>query len=76
MNDLFEQLRNYGRKSKENEAATGIGVGLLATPSRPLNKFAVYVKENYNLVKKENNLTSHKDVMLELSKNFKLLSSK
>lgn len=45
------------------------------TPRQP-NKFALYVKDNYNSVKKENNLNSHKDVMQELSKNFKMLSYK
>lgn len=74
MNDVFEQLRNVGRKSKENTGS--IAASAFATPSRPLNKFAVYVKDNYNLVKRENNLTSHKDVMAELSKNFKLLATK
>lgn len=46
-----------------------------ATPRQP-NKFALYVKDNYGSVKKEKNLSNHKDVMQELSKNFKTLSTK
>ena len=46
----------------------------LATP-RPLalGPFALFVKEKYNLVKHEKKLTSQKDIMQELSKQFKAL---
>ena len=46
------------------------------TPARTPNKFAQFVKDHYNTIKKEKNLASHKDVMQELSKNFKALSTK
>ena len=47
----------------------------MQTP-RKLNTFAQFVKDNYGSVKSEKKLTSHKDVMQEISKKFKLLSAK
>jgi hypothetical protein len=47
----------------------------LQTP-RKLNIFAQFVKDNYGSVKLENKLSSHKDVMQEISKKFKLFSAK
>ena len=43
---------------------------------RKLNSFAQFVKDNYGSVKSEKKLTAHKDVMQEMSKQFKLLSTK
>ena len=57
-----------GKKNK-------INANIEATPKQ-INKFAQYVKDNYNSIKKDKNLTKHKDVMQELSKNFKTLSTK
>lgn len=45
------------------------------TPRQP-SKFALYVKENYHSIKKDNQLGSHKDIMQELSKQFKLLDTR
>lgn len=52
-----------------------VSAALMQTP-RKLNAFAQFVKENYNSVKAENKLSSHKDVMQEISKKFKQLSTK
>lgn len=70
ISNLFDHIRNGSEptlSNNQNEVAQ--------TPRR-LNKFAEYVKENYNSVKRDNHLSSHKDVMQELSKNFKQLSTK
>lgn len=48
---------------------------LVATPRR-LNTFAQFVKDNYSSIKIEKNLNSHKDIMQEISKKFKLLTTK
>ncbi len=55
--------------------STTTPVELIQTPKR-LNTFAQFVKDNYNSVKVENKLSSHKDVMQEISKKFKLMSTK
>ena len=55
--------------------STTTPVELIQTPKR-LNTFAQFVKDNYNSVKIENKLSSHKDVMQEISKKFKLISTK
>lgn len=73
LNDDFDRLRD-GNEIVEGTGGKGY-LEKFATPRQP-NKFSMYVKENYGSVKKEKNLTSHKDVMQELSKNFKLLSAK
>jgi hypothetical protein len=43
---------------------------LFATPRAP-SKFALFVKSHYNSIKRERNLIAHKDVMQELSKEYK-----
>ena len=81
--ELFERIRNNelmedsGAINRINSKSKQISdqADLMTTP-RALSKFAIYVKENYNLVKKDFKLQSHKDVMQELSKNFKQLSTK
>lgn len=74
MEDRFDEIRSelngVQMTPKQNQPENK-----LLTPRQP-NKFALFVKENYGSVKKEKNLNSHKDVMQELSKNFKLLSTK
>ena len=59
----------------ESPAAATATLELMQTPKR-LNSFAQFVKDNYNSVKIENKLSSHKDVMQEISKKFKLMSAK
>ena len=48
------------------------GVQTPATPSTPrtLNKFAMFVKENFGKVKSSQKGASHKEVMQQLSKDF------
>lgn len=72
LNNQFDLLREGDKAVLTPQKMNGDN---FATPRQP-NKFALFVKDNYGSVKKENNLSSHKDVMQELSKNFKLLSAK
>ena len=48
---------------------SAVGSGAPKTPRTP-NKFAMFVKENYNTVKQKNKDLKHGDVMKELSKLF------
>lgn len=74
MEDRFDEIRSelHGIPITPKKNQTDVN---MITPRQP-NKFALFVKENYGSIKKEKNLNSHKDVMQELSKNFKLLSTK
>jgi len=69
MNDMFDRIRNKDFTKSTFDPSD-------MTTSHRLNKFAVFVKENYNSIKRDNKLNSHKDVMQELSKHFKQLSTK
>ena len=80
MEEIFSQLTvsasggggGGGRLTKKPAATNS---DLYATPRAP-SKFALYVKENYNSVKREAKLIAHKDVMQELSKKYKQDSAK
>ena len=39
-------------------------------PEKPTNLFAFYVKENYHIIKNENNLKSHNDILNQCRKTF------
>ncbi len=77
LNDEFDMLLNEGDEEQTNDVTRKNKKAVIveATPKQ-INKFAQYVKDNYNSIKKERNLSKHKDVMQELSKNFKSLSTK
>jgi len=69
--ERFDRIRNDDYEFNSKSA------GMIENAvSRTPNKFALFVKENYGSVKKDKNLSNHKDVMQELSKNFKQLSAK
>mgnify|MGYP001810714604 CR=1 FL=1 len=73
----FERIA-FDRVDNDDEEAENEEDVVLSTPRKApqqLNKFAMFVKENYNSVKKSQKLNSHKDVMQELSKQFKTLST-
>ena len=72
MNENFDRLIGNTPTKNANEKNN---TDVYKTPRQP-SRFALYVKENYGSVKKESNLSSHKDVMQELSKKFKLMSAK
>ena len=73
-NDEFDRILNDDYRPKGPSVA-GKLLGDNAV-SRTPNKFAQFVKDNYGTVKKDKNLNNHKEVMQELSKNFKQLSAK
>ena len=80
LNNLFDKLslnkeeqQHYTDSTTASNAKQQLA-DVLATPRQP-SKFAIYVKDNYNSVKKEYNLKTHKDVMQELSKKYKLTQS-
>ncbi len=77
MNNEFDRLLNEEDEKQMDELTDKHkkNVNVEETPKQ-INKFAQYVKDNYKSVKKERNLSNHKDVMQELSKNFKTLSTK
>ena len=77
LNDEFDRILNDNDGEQINDIGktNKINANIEATPKQ-INKFAQYVKDNYNSIKKDKNLTKHKDVMQELSKNFKTLSTK
>jgi hypothetical protein len=56
-------------------SAANLGENQTPTP-RKLNSFALFVQEKYNIIKTEKKLNTHKDVMQEISKQFKMLSTK
>lgn len=49
--------------------------GILKTPKAP-NAFALFVKENYGLIKQENVVLKHADIMKKLSENFAAMKVK
>ena len=80
-NQLFDRLRNDENTDQNvcDYTSTKLSskkIDTLATPARQINKFAKFVKENYGSTKKDKCLNSHKDVMQELSKQFKQLATK
>jgi predicted SprT family Zn-dependent metalloprotease len=74
--DRFDRIKNDDYEFKSASSSAKVSSAIENAVTRTPNKFAMYVKENYNTIKKDKNLNSHKDVMQELSKNFKQLSAK
>ncbi|CAF1110219.1 unnamed protein product, partial [Brachionus calyciflorus] len=75
MEERFDEIRSELHGISGTPTKNQIDNNKFLTPRQP-NKFALFVKENYSSIKKDKNLSSHKDVMQELSKNFKTLSTK
>jgi len=66
-------LINNNDKQKESKPTSGDAQ--FHTP-RKLNSFAQFVKDKYGSVKSDKKLTQHREVMQEISKQFKLLAAK
>lgn len=65
--DRFDRAAGNGQSSSA-------AVPVVATPSKPLNAFSQFVKDNYGTVKKDKGL-SHAETMKELGAQFKLLKA-
>ena len=74
--ERFDRIKNDDYEFKGFSNATKSKGVLESAVSRTPNKFALFVKDNYGSIKKDKNLNNHKDIMQELSKNFKQLSTK
>lgn len=66
-NQRFDNLINNTESGHPTRAAP-------STPSRGLNAFSQFVKDNYSTVKKERGLR-HQEVMKELGSQFKQMKS-
>ncbi len=75
--EIEETFKRLTVESEDNSSIkkSATTPSLFATPRQP-SKFALFVKDNYNSIKRESRLASHKDVMQELSKQYKLQSGK
>jgi hypothetical protein len=70
----FTLIQNAAtKKTKQSNLSTSPH----ETPTpRKLNSFALFVQEKYSIIKADKKLNTHKDVMQEISKQFKMLSTK